>query len=136
MRRQTGILHGDLLRAIATLRHGDYIVIADAGLPIPTGVECIDLAIVPNLPRFLDILQIVMAELVVDTAVIASETLENTALVTAIQSCLSMAPQVVSHEIFKQRTTNARALIRTGEFTPYANILLVGGVPFPTKPGS
>ena len=133
MRRQSGILHGELLRVIAEMRHGDELVIADAGLPVPPGVAYIDIAIVPNLPRFLDVLKVVLAELVVEKAVIASETFENTILATAIQSQLSMTPQIITHKTFKQRTMSARAIIRTGEFTPFANIILVGGVNFSTR---
>ncbi len=133
MRRQSGILHGELLRVIAEMRHGDELVIADAGLPVPPGVAYIDIAIVPNLPRFLDVLKVVLTELVVEKAVIASETFENTILATAIQSQLSMTPQIITHKTFKQRTMSARAIIRTGEFTPFANIILVGGVNFSTR---
>ena len=133
MRRQSGILHGEILRVIAEMRHGDELVIADAGLPVPPGVAYIDIAIVPNLPRFLDVLKVVLAELVVEKAVIASETFENTILATAIQSQLSMTPQIITHKTFKQRTMSARAIIRTGEFTPFANIILVGGVNFSTR---
>ena len=135
MRRQSGILHGEILRVIAEMRHGDELVIADAGLPVPPGIAYIDIAIVPNLPRFLDVLKVVLTELVVEKAVIASETLENTSLATAIQLQLSMTPQIITHETFKQRTMSARAIIRTGEFTPFANIILVGGVNFSTRPG-
>ncbi len=136
MRRQSGILHGEILRVIAEMRHGDELVIADAGLPVPPGIAYIDIAIVPNLPRFLDVLKVVLTELVVEKAVIASETLENTSLATAIQLQLSMTPQIVTHETFKHRTMNARAVIRTGEFTPFANIILVGGVNFSPALGS
>ena len=43
---------------------------------------------------------------------------------------LGIAPQTVSHEEFKRRTAKARAMVRTGECTPYANIILIAGVKF------
>jgi D-ribose pyranase len=36
----------------------------------------------------------------------------------------------VSHDIFKHRCRTARAIVRTGEFTPYANVMLFAGVVF------
>jgi D-ribose pyranase len=36
----------------------------------------------------------------------------------------------VPHQSFKAQTHSARAVIRTGEFTPYANIILEAGVVF------
>ena len=40
------------------------------------------------------------------------------------------SPQTVSHEEFKRRSATARAVVRTGECTPYANIMLIAGVAF------
>jgi len=38
--------------------------------------------------------------------------------------------QYVSHEEFKKMTSHCKAVIRTGEATPYANIILYSGVNF------
>ena len=40
---KTGIFHPQLARVLAELRHKDTIIIGDAGLPIPKGVERVDL---------------------------------------------------------------------------------------------
>jgi D-ribose pyranase len=49
----------------------------------------------------------------------------------AIQKRLGDIPiETVTHLIFKEQTRSARAVVRTGEFTPYANIILVAGVVF------
>src|SRR2546427_5954301 len=72
MKRGT-LLHPELSRVIARLGHGDALVIADAGLPIPAGVERIDLAFAPGKPAFMDVLEAVLAVVEVERAVLAQE---------------------------------------------------------------
>lgn len=130
--RKTGLLHGRLAGLLTELGHTDTLVIADAGLPIPPGVERIDLALVPSLPGFLDTLRAVLAELAVESAVVAEEMAERSpGLRGELLRVLGDLPlSAVPHEEFKRRTASARAVVRTGECTPYANVLLVAGVTF------
>ena len=72
MKRGT-LLHPELSRVIARLGHGDALVIADAGLPIPPGVERIDLAFAPGKPPFIDVLEAILAEMQVERATLATE---------------------------------------------------------------
>jgi D-ribose pyranase len=130
--KKTALLNKDLSEVIASLGHRDTLVIADAGLPIPPGVRRIDLAISPNLPRFMDIVRVVLGELQVEEAVVASEMAERSPHVLAeLQEALGQTPiSNVLHEGFKLQTARARAVVRTGEFTPYANVILIAGVVF------
>lgn len=130
--KKIGIINGPISTVIASLGHTDTVVIADAGLPILAGPERIDLALSAGLPAFLDTLRIVLTEMQVERAIVASEMLEVSPTVyQAIQTLLGKTPiDTVPHESFKQQTHSARAVIRTGEFTPYANIILVAGVVF------
>ncbi|NWF69752.1 MAG: D-ribose pyranase [Chloroflexi bacterium] len=130
--KKTGLLNQPLSAVIAGLGHLDTLVIADAGLPIPPGTERIDLAVTGGIPSFLDVLQAVMSEMQVQSAVIAEEMTERSSeMRTALLEILGTIPiEVVSHTQFKERTTQARAVVRTGEFTPYANVILVAGVVF------
>lgn len=126
--KRTALLHGDLSGLIARLGHGDLLVIGDAGLPVPRGVPCIDLALTRGIPSVFDVLDAVLAEMVVERAALAQEA------APALQErfCQREIGQVtrLSHEAFKARTAEARAIVRTGEFTPYANICLWSGVAF------
>lgn len=136
------ILQPALARVIAELGHGDMLVIADAGLPIPPGVERIDLAFAPGQPAFADVLVAVLNEMEVERAILANEFKTVTAaalpsFVSGIVETLESQPKMVgngleyiSHEEFKQLTRQAKAVVRTGEFTPYANVVLVAGVVF------
>lgn len=130
--KKRGILHPELSRVIAELGHTDTIVIADAGLPIPNGSARIDLAVVEGVPPFLTVLQAVLEEMQVEEATIAEEMVEvSPELYAQVMDMLGSVPvNQVIHQAFKLRTQDARAVIRTGEFTPYANVILHAGVVF------
>jgi D-ribose pyranase len=112
--------------------HTDMLVIADAGLPIPPGVERIDLALVASVPGFLETLKPVVQELTVESAIMAEETARRSPeLDREIRRVLGELPlRTISHEDFKRLSASARAVVRTGECTPYANVILVAGVTF------
>ena len=130
--KRTTLLHAELSDVIARLGHGDLLVIGDAGLPIPDGPRRIDLAVSANVPRFQDVLAAVLAEMQVEGATIAEEIASANASVHAeLRRQLGATPvSTVSHEQFKAATRGARAIVRTGEFSPYANVILRAGVVF------
>jgi D-ribose pyranase len=133
--KRTALLHAELSQVIASLGHGDMLVLGDAGLPIPDGPRRIDLAVARGVPRLADVLQAVLSEMQVEGVVVAGEALvdapgEAKQLPAWYPQSLGIAPQTVSHEEFKRRTAQARAMVRTGECTPYANIILIAGVSF------
>ncbi|MFW5790339.1 MAG: D-ribose pyranase [Bacillota bacterium] len=127
------LLNSYLSSLIADLGHKDKIVIADAGLPVPAGVEKIDLAVSCGLPGFLATLQAVLSEYQIEAGIMAEEVKsENPMVLDETLAILPEAiePEYVSHEDFKRLTEDCRAVIRTGECSPYANIILVSGVTF------
>ena len=130
--KKTCLLHAELSGVIARLGHGDMLVIGDAGLPIPAGPLRIDLAVTANLPRFTDVVEAVLSELQLESAVIAEELpLRNPAVAAELTRQLGAVPvSMLPHEAFKALTANARAIVRTGEFSPYANVILRAGVVF------
>jgi D-ribose pyranase len=128
--KRLGILNRELAGIFAKLGHTDQIVIADCGLPIPDGVTCIDLAYKLGEPGFTTILDVVLEDLKVEKAIIAEEIKQaNRPIEEAILNNLNKI-DYVSHEQFKQMTKEAKVIIRTGETTPYANIILQSGVIF------
>jgi D-ribose pyranase len=129
--KRSPLLHAELSQVIAALGHGDMLVIGDAGLPIPDGPRRIDLALMRGVPLITDVLKAVLSEMQVESVVVADEALTDAkALPAWYPQTLGISPQTVSHEEFKRRTAKARAIVRTGECTPYANIILVAGVSF------
>jgi D-ribose pyranase len=130
--KKMGILNKSLSEVIAGMGHTDQIVICDAGYPIPIDAFRIDLAVKLNLPHFFDVLDTVLEELIVEKVIIAEEAEVKSPLVK--QNILSRFPNTavekIQHEAFKVTALKSKAYVRTGECTPYSNIILVAGVCF------
>lgn len=134
MRKNSATLNGQLSRVVSETGHTDLVVVTDAGLPIPLGVERVDLAVRPGLPAFLDVLDTVLDELVVEGATISEEIREHSPdMLTALEerfAALDVPVTLVPHVELKALTHGARAAVRSGEFTPYANVVLHAGVAY------
>ncbi|MGF6149723.1 D-ribose pyranase [Pseudomonas fluorescens] len=133
--KKTPLLNIALSRLIASLGHGDMLVIGDAGLPVPPGVELIDLALTQGIPDFVSTLRVVLSEMQVESHVLAEEILLKQPLaLQAIDELTANAAigqrRLLSHEEFKVLSRQARAIVRTGECQPYCNIVLIAGVTF------
>jgi D-ribose pyranase len=131
------LLNRHLSALVASLGHMDEIVVADAGLPVPDGVTVIDLAVTPGIPTVMDVLTALRTELVIEAAAHASEAsaplqkqLRDFAIAWGAQHGKVTAMTDLTHADFKIRTGRAKAIIRTGDCTPYNNLILVSGVPF------
>lgn len=133
--KKTPLLNIALSRVVASLGHGDVLMIVDAGMPVPPGVELIDLALTHGVPDFVSVLNTVLAEMQVESHVLADEMLaRNPPALNAVEQLRASGSlgerRLVSHEQLKQLSRQARAIIRTGECQPYTNIALVAGVVF------
>ncbi|MEN5300673.1 MULTISPECIES: D-ribose pyranase [unclassified Pseudomonas] len=131
--KKTTLLNVALSRTIAGMGHGDILVIGDAGLPVPPGVELIDLALTAGIPDFASVLRAVLSELQVERHVLAEEMQKVVppALVEIERLKGKLGKREwQSHEDFKVLSRSARAIVRTGECQPYSNIALISGVTF------
>jgi len=130
--KKRGILNSHISEVLSRLGHTDTIVIADCGLPIPEETIRIDLSLKLGTPSFLETLAAVFEDMAVEKITLANEIKEHNAAVQEEVLTLAegMAVQYVTHEQFKEETKKAKAVIRTGEATPYANIILHAGVIF------
>lgn len=130
--KKTTLLNQALSEVIAGMGHGDLLVIGDYGLPCPPGVRRIDLALRPGTPTFLETVATVLTELQVESACVAEETQKrNPAAAAGLGRLLEkVAVTAVSHEELKRMSARAVAQVRTGECSPYANVILVAGVTF------
>jgi D-ribose pyranase len=133
--KKTPLLNIALSRVIASLGHGDILLIADAGMPVPPGVELIDLALTPGIPDFSSTLKVVLAEMQVESHVLANELFDKRPGPLALLESLNAEGalgqrRLLDHEQLKQLSRQARAIVRTGECQPYCNIALVSGVFF------
>jgi len=133
--KKIGTLNSTLSLVLAEMGHTDKLVIADAGLPIPEETERIDLALMKGVPGFLETLQTVLLELEVEEVILAEEiqsaSSSSSELCDQLKNVFKDVPMTfISHETFKQKLSTCRAVVRTGECTPYANIILCSGVNF------
>lgn len=130
--KKTTLLNSQLSKVIAKTAHGDMILIGDAGMPIPEGVEFIDLALKKDIPRFADVLETVLEELHIEEAIIDVELQgTNEELRSNIKNIVGdVKLREIPHEELKEISKNCVAAVRTGEYTPYSNIILVSGVVF------
>lgn len=127
-----GVLNAQLAAAMAELRHKDQFVISDCGLPVPDGVEVIDLALVFGVPRFKDVLDAIKGDLVLESGVMAKEALGKEPE-SLVKDAFGVPLTYVPHDGedgFKALVSQAKFVIRSGETTPYSNVILRCGVPF------
>lgn len=131
--RKTVLLNSNISSVISRMGHTDMLTVGDCGLPVPDGVERIDLALKLGVPSFLETLDTILAELCVEKIILAEEIRSvSPQMHAAILSRFGADVQVeyVPHAQFKQTTAKSKAVVRTGECTSYANVILCSGVTF------
>jgi D-ribose pyranase len=146
--KTTGILNSELIRVMSRMGHGDLLVITDRGFPFPlhSGTVTIDLSVTKNLPRFLDVVRPIVEDFEIEVVIIADETKTvspdvHKALLTIFAEKWNKGNDIriryIPHEEFKdlvlhgaERGQPVACFVKTGEFTPYANVILVSSVPF------
>lgn len=128
--KKNGILNADISRVLSYMGHTDTLAVGDCGLPIPEETERIDLALKLGVPSFLEVLTEVANEMKIEKVVLAEEIREKNPHV--LQEILTLVNKMdteceieyISHAELKEQTKSCKAVIRTGETTPYANIIL------------
>ncbi|MFS2221439.1 D-ribose pyranase [Pantoea sp. B65] len=138
--KKGALLNSEISYVVSRLGHTDSLVICDAGLPVPAGPQRIDLALTHGIPGFMQVTEVVTKEMQVESAIIAEEIKQHNpqlhselvALLESLQQLQgnTISISYISHEQFKQQTQRSQAVIRSGECSPYANVILVAGVTF------
>lgn len=129
--KRGGIVNASLAGRCAALGHTDQLAIADCGLPLPAGVPVVDLSLVRGVPSFVDVLSALVRELVIEGHTMAEE-----AIGTVVETWIADRAgglgeaQTMSHEELKRQLAACKLIVRTGEATPYANVILRCGVAF------
>lgn len=128
--KRSGILNRRLAGAVAELGHGDRVLVCDAGMPIPAGPKVVDLAFIAGVPSFADVLDGLLAELVVEGGTAPTEVRTANPDAAALLERSLPVLDFVPHDELKALSAGARLVVRTGEARPYANVLLRCGVFF------
>ncbi|WP_300670573.1 D-ribose pyranase [Desulfoluna sp.] len=134
------LINAELSHAVARLGHNDGLCVCNAGLPIPDETQRIDLAVSPGVPSFLDTVKAILSEMTLESVEMADEFPEKSpelhdaliALLKKEEALLEKEIPIlyIRHEALKIATKRCRTVVRTGEFTPYANVILKAGVVF------
>lgn len=130
--KKKGILHAELMKEITSLAHMEKFMIGDAGMPIPDGIKVIDLAFCEGSVDFETVLEAIVNEVQIEHYYIASETIERNKvkhrfITEQLENCDF---DTMSHSELKQFSSNCKFAIRTGEFSPFANVIVQSGVIF------
>ncbi len=126
--KEIGLLNSDIADVISRLGHMDEVIVCDAGFPIPLGVRTVDIALAENMPTVLEVLDVLLRDFSVEAVVLAKETQRHSptrfsAIVEKLDA--QVAVETIPHTDLKQRSRTVKAVIRTGDFTAYSNVLLV-----------
>ncbi|MGN8982234.1 D-ribose pyranase [Enterococcus villorum] len=130
--KKSKVINSEISHVIAQMGHFDKLSIGDAGMPVPLATKKIDLALDNGIPSFMEVLNNVLEELEVQRIYLAEEIkTENPNALLEIQQRLPETPiSFIPHNEMKADLSNCHAFIRSGEMTPYANIILESGVIF------
>jgi D-ribose pyranase len=130
--KKTALLNSQICEVISKMGHKDMLAIGDCGLPIPDNTRRIDIALIKNIPGFIDTLKSVLTELQIEEVILAKETFDNSHDVyTEIKKLVGdVKITFITHEELKSELNQCKAVIRTGEQTAYANVILKSGVVF------
>ncbi|MGH1410080.1 MAG: D-ribose pyranase [Aeromonas sp.] len=138
--KRGALLNAPLSALVAQMGHTDEITVCDAGLPIPAGPERIDLALMAGTPSLATVLTALLTDLVVEKVIMATEIKQispaaHQALVEQLEAHATaqgkpIAIEYCLHEEFKTRSRQSKAIVRSGEVTPYTNLILCAGVAF------
>jgi D-ribose pyranase len=124
---KTGILNPGINSLLSRVRHTNTLVISDRGFPFWPQIETVDISLIDDLPRVLDVLRAIRANYTIGKAFMAEEfRAANTAKTRhAFELALDGIPLAFEPHIdFKKRVPLAIGLIRTGDTTQYANMIL------------
>jgi D-ribose pyranase len=134
------LFNSEIIQVLSKMGHTDQIAIGDAGLPIPEQAKRIDLALTTGVPSFMQVLELVSGSMQIEKVILAEEILEyNPEIHKKISKQIKQIEKAqknkidilyVTHEMLKIQTQDCKAVIRTGECSPYANIILQSGVIF------
>jgi len=132
--KKSVMLNRKLSEVIASMGHTDRLIICDAGFPIPNDANVVDLAITMDIPDIETVLKIIEQELIAEQIYIAEDVItHNEPLYKSIEKIYKgVTIEGISHErILNEEARNAKAIVRTGAYNPWGNIVIQSGVDVP-----
>jgi D-ribose pyranase len=124
---QSGILNPHVLDLVARIRHTNTLVIADWAFPFWREIETVDISLTHGIPTVLDVLDLLTPVFKIGRIWQAEEFVAcNTPETVArfVKSFGDIPLTREAHVDFKKRVPHAIGLIRTGDPTPYGNVII------------
>ena len=124
---KAGILNPAINSLLSRVRHTNTFLVADRGFPFWPAVETVDISLVDDIPRVVDVLRAIQMNFAVGRAFMAEEFKAANAAATIHQYGQALSPVSIifePHDLFKRRVPACVGLIRTGDTTQYGNIVL------------
>jgi len=124
---KAGILNPNINSLLSRVRHTNTLVIADRGFPFWPQIETVDISLVDDIPRVLDVLRSIRANFVVGRVFMAEEfrAANQPRVLAEFEQALEDVPVIFEpHTKLKKRVPLAIGLIRTGDTIQYANMIL------------
>ena len=128
--KEIGILNRGIAEVISGQGHQDRLMVCDAGFAIPKDVQVVDISLTENQPMVLDTLNVLKKYFSVEKLILASQTKETSPSLfknISIAFGNDMEVEVVDHAELKDLSRRVKAVIRTGDFTAYGNVILISG---------
>jgi len=128
--KEIGAINRGIDAAISKQGHGDLLMVTDAGFAIPLGVEVIDISLDENKPTVLEVLEMLRKYFSVEKIIMANETKKiSPTLFSNISKAFGdgIPVETIEHSALKEMSKTVKAIIRTGDFTAYGNVILVSG---------
>lgn len=128
--KEIGIVNSEIAEVISKQGHQDLLMVVDAGFAVPKEIKVIDISLSENNPMVLEVLSELKIFFSVEKMFIARET-KNTSptLFTKMSETWgeNIEVEVIEHIDLKEMAKNVKAVIRTGDFTAFGNVILVSG---------
>ncbi|WP_300712022.1 D-ribose pyranase [uncultured Brachyspira sp.] len=125
--KKSGIINTNISKVLSYMRHTDLLCISDLGLPFPNNVDYIDISLKYGVPSFIDVLKEVYNDMKIERIILSEEIkMNNNKVHKQILDLFydDVDIDYISHNNFKKIILDCKAVIRTGENTPYSNIIL------------
>jgi D-ribose pyranase len=124
---RTGILNPQVNSLLSRVRHTNTLLITDRGFPYSSNIETVDLSLVDDIPRVLDVLRAIRLNFTIGRIVMADEFRPHnspTVVHEFAEATSGLEVHYEPHVDFKKRVPHVIGLIRTGDTIQYANMIL------------
>jgi len=123
---RTGILNPHLLDLISRIRHTNTLVISDRGFPFWPQIETVDISLIDDVPTVMQVFAALKENFDYGHVWVAEEFKSSNSeeKLAELQAQVGDSLQFESHVTLKQRVPGAIGLIRTGDTTQYANMVI------------